>query len=682
MPSNTKLRAIYKGQTSWCRVSPVQTKTHSTGEDTVITLPTTVKEQLLADSTTISESVVDKADSIIKGIQNEAVSSLFGRKAMAVAQTPFRLIKRVTAPADSQCESAANSFIALSYCWHNQEWASKADLGNSFSQIPISPILYEALMDERVSQDEGIWIDQLCINQSDPDEKVLAIGSMDVIYRHSRLVGVVLEDILLDAVDTEAIRILGEIFDRGDYFFYTDNLVLARELTTVLWKIFSARWFTRAWCEHELLMSNNQLFLIRSSTMQNGAPVVIKMTSEFLYDLAILAKGITSFIDANEFAASESTYALPLSRFYVFATQRFNPSWLTTTASAENRFIPSYMRVFRRIFAYEASVVTDKLCISLNVLQCGLFFKGPLLMNRDQCCYIFYHVALSAGDATTLSLCGKRLQQATWMRWPSRGDIIESYSTSSRHMRLPETPDFNEEAIELDMIEIGSSQTLKRATSAHQTWAERIIQKCIDLADEFSDKGSPFLEEVWPRTHNDASARRCFYAELLACMRDCGIQWLLQSWKQKDEGLYEDDYELSIERLFSLDCKSVDSLAYEDADDLVVILYLLDGLVGAWLPETPDEQWAPAWLQMSNGLAGRQLILCPSNEEYLVSIPKVLLSAHYGFQKRIWFLKQKASCKGGKIDWEIVGKTCSFGPVDLECLGEVSTATGSYRICG
>lgn len=680
MPSNTKLRAIYKGQTSWCRISPIQTKTHNTGEDTVITLPTTVKEQLLADSTTISDPVVDKADSIIKGIHNEAVSSLFGRKATAVAQSPFRLIKRVTAPAD--LESATNSFIALSYCWHNQEWASKEDVGNPSSQIPISPILYEALMDERVSQDEGIWIDQLCINQSDPHEKVLAIGSMDVIYRRSRLVGVVLEDILLDAVDTAALRTLEETFNRGDYFFYPDNLVVARQLTTALWKIFSARWFTRAWCGHELLMSNNQLFLIRSSTMQDGAPVVVKMTSEFLYDLAILAKGITSFIDANEFAALESAYALPLSRFYVFATQRFNTHWLKTTAGADNRFIPSYMRVFRRVFDYDASVVTDKLCISLNVLQCGLFFKGPLSMNRDQCCYIFYHVALSAGDPTALSLCGKRLQQATWMRWPGRGDIIESYFTRSKHLRLPETPDFNDKAIELDLIEIGSSQTLKRATSAHQTWAERIIQKCIDLADEFPDKGSVFLEEVQPSTHNDASARRCFYTELLACMRECGIQWLLQSWKQKDEGLYEDDYGLSIERLLSLDCKSVDSLTSEDVLDLVVILYLLDGLVGAWLPETPDEQWAPALLQISDGLVGRQLILCPSNGEYLISIPKVLLSAHYGFQKRIWFSKQKASCKRGKINWEIVGKTCSFGPVDLECLREASAATGSYRICG
>ncbi len=52
-----------------------------------------------------------------------------------------------------------------------------------------------ALANERISEEEGLWIDQLCIDQRNKEEKGVAIAAMDVIYRGARVVVVALADV-------------------------------------------------------------------------------------------------------------------------------------------------------------------------------------------------------------------------------------------------------------------------------------------------------------------------------------------------------------------------------------------------------------------------------------------------------------------------------------------------------
>ncbi|RDW56747.1 hypothetical protein BP6252_13970 [Coleophoma cylindrospora] len=680
MPTDPEIGAILGGGRSSCRIEPV---THTTENTTVviITVDSAVKNNLLADAPSLLDSVRQKGQDILQGIYNEGVAALFGLKATAVSKAPFRLVKSATIGSNHHISNSPDSYIALSYCWHNHNWVvqDRSDESKSKGSIPISPALFKALLEERISDDEGIWIDQLCINQSDETEKALAIGSMDVVYRHARIVVVVLEDIILDKFDEDALRMLMETFHRGAKWVYREHLEVSRQLTRLVWKIFSARWFTRAWCGHELLVSNDQLFLVRSHGNNNLPPKVVKISSELLYDLSILAKGISSFIATNEFSSLEATYGPQMSRFYTYVNPKFNARWKANIVE-DKSLTPSYMRVFSRIFGFEASVSRDKLSIVLNVLQCGLYFNGPML-TPEQCCYAFYHISLAAGDPTSLSACGMQIQKAKWMRWPRAIDIIEPYVQRSGHLRLEKTPAFDDKWIELELLFLGSSISVHRATSHHNAWAEGILQQFVDYKDELPNQGNEIIHNLTEELGDESFTRRMFYTELLACIHECGADWLVRGWALKDPELFDEDTEQGIRSVFKMEHVAPGESDVVDRENLVYVLYLLDALISAWLPEQSGITWKPAWIQTDDSTDGRLLFLCPEDAAYSIVIPAVLLRPDYSFLNRLWFLSKDQGA-AGENHWKVIGKSSCFGEIDLRGLYKTPFVKQLNRIYG
>lgn len=65
----------------------------------------------------------------------------------------------------------------------------------------MSRLLYNALLNERQSQSEGVWIDQICINQNDEAEKQIAVNAMDIVYKSARAVVILLDDIEITTVE-------------------------------------------------------------------------------------------------------------------------------------------------------------------------------------------------------------------------------------------------------------------------------------------------------------------------------------------------------------------------------------------------------------------------------------------------------------------------------------------------
>jgi Heterokaryon incompatibility protein (HET) len=132
------------------------------------------------------------------------IATNLGLKADALPKVPFRLGK----PCQPGCypkpatKHDDQTYIALSYCWRAAREGSLHD-GNDTSTIsqgsslPISHFMFNAVLAKRASPSEGIWIDQLCVNQDDEEEKMTTIGLMDVIYKNARLVVILPEDVIM-----------------------------------------------------------------------------------------------------------------------------------------------------------------------------------------------------------------------------------------------------------------------------------------------------------------------------------------------------------------------------------------------------------------------------------------------------------------------------------------------------
>ena len=220
--------------------------------------------------------------------QDPDIAAFLGLKSIAVQSTPLRFVM-LEGAADA-ADISICSYIAISYCWPK---ASPPQL----STWPFSAAMVAAINAELHSDLEGVWIDQLCINQDNEAEKAVAIGAMDVIYKRARLVVILLEDIVLNIRKFVTLQTWNDTYEeegpwQGDW--QIDVAGTFPTLVRILWKIYSSRWFTRAWCTHEYLVGVDHIFLLNSS--DNG---IIRITSALLIELTLLEATYRSV--ANDF---------------------------------------------------------------------------------------------------------------------------------------------------------------------------------------------------------------------------------------------------------------------------------------------------------------------------------------------------------------------------------------------
>lgn len=137
-------------------------------------------------------------------------AQLYRLRETALERLRMRLVKHIDSP-------SLESYVAVSYRWPNAckdtcKDTSSGSRMRMFRYVPIlltlfgetngrsqvshpqskarvvfptsfTPIPCKALLDERQSQNEGIWIDQLCVNQNCEEEKLHTIPAMDLIYK-------------------------------------------------------------------------------------------------------------------------------------------------------------------------------------------------------------------------------------------------------------------------------------------------------------------------------------------------------------------------------------------------------------------------------------------------------------------------------------------------------------------
>ncbi|MCJ1403281.1 hypothetical protein MMC11_006504 [Xylographa trunciseda] len=415
-------------------------------------LKSSTKQTLLRDSVDSIFLGRDQAASTLERLKefSPKVAKDFSIK----ADTVDDLVMRVY----SHCNVEQNfsSYIALSYCWRldsriNASWDIAENIAtNNFKlSLPIPSSLFQAFLNERASESEGVWCDQICIDQSNELEKRVAIGLMDVIYKEARRVIVALDDIEIDLAEEEFLRRYIETFDGIELNDETrriprlrespPNLHSLRVLIRLHEKILGARWFTRAWCAHEMRMGKRHAFLVQCKHVEGRPITVFRFDGSFLLHMICLAAEFPNHRD--------------ITSIRVNLRNRMNVIDGLMKRGQRNNHLDTFTQVFMLDaggspkLPLEQRILDanrEKLAIVLNSVGTGLTIRYPSYdcygkppATHNECFRIISTLALAANNAAVLCTSGVPFQSDhspstnSWLRWPTVYDE-DNMSTCGR----------------------------------------------------------------------------------------------------------------------------------------------------------------------------------------------------------------------------------------------------------
>jgi hypothetical protein len=445
----------------------------------------------------------------------------------------------VTTPTSPEQVARAVEEQGYSHNIHtNRPHMSLDTTSTEMAAVPVPPILYRALLNERISRNEGLWVDQLCINQDDETEKSIAIPAMDLIYSRARMVVVVLGDICINQAEIEVLRDIVQIYeDSGSLIEPNELMELLPPFTeqqlenglvdlplpsgassrirqrlpddlpalnSLLHKILSAEWFKRAWCNHEFRMSRRHIFLIRAEYVTQ--PRVVRFTGSFLYHLLSLSD--MADLNYDKFLIKSTTLS------YLIRLDWAARGYLPVQKTVGERWLRAYTNIFPlgaggdRTSANPAQdAARDKYNIVLNTVGKGIYYKGSAL-SEENFCRNLITIALAAKDPTALCTTGQRVclgQRWSWIQQPIDTDFQGlTMQTLHEHPQMPAPkialdPSNESRWISLDLSTIHdepfteTSGELTRAPRALK-WAETFIDTCIELNIELIKDSGRFAK--------------------------------------------------------------------------------------------------------------------------------------------------------------------------------------------
>ena len=578
-----------------------------------------------------------------------SMAQMFSVKGIAISQAPLRLL----------CESSKQlqldspkikSYIALSYCWHGPDWTVADCLGRPEMGWPISTAMVRGLLNQRESSGEGVWIDQCCINQADPLDKQLIIGSMDVIYKSARKVVVILEDLSISEAEEV---LLQEV--RVQWEPKKEDLDV---LTRILIRILSARWFRRAWCSHELQLSNDVVFLLPAKS----DPVELSLD-----DVEELFSATVNYREQDE---DLDALFLEVFRSYDFFTRTLQRK----IGKVRGR---SLMSEFSDINQLACSSQTDILCIAINIAGLQVYITGEI-RSPNECRWVLAMVALSAGDATVLGGIDEELRvedrpgTPSWLNWV---EDLESTMTSVGYSKLSEPTcikSIGQYQITLDLLDFTNS-TL-RVPSRYLYYRAHRLVSLLSKAYVHDLENQPY----WMKPSLDpitASRERRFVVEILACSFECGLDWMIKQMSsapnlaeyiQEHMGDFKSKLWLMPEEHAPVENPPESSYSFQFDNDkknlLLLYLYFIiferlfdfDSL-SSFLPATSraspgednavpvqeDDQSSFRWLCLDIGLGNKALLAvrCGGVGQGRPSMPVALSNGSCAGIRRLWFLE-------------------------------------------
>ncbi|MCJ1394823.1 hypothetical protein MMC18_007703 [Xylographa bjoerkii] len=611
------------------------------------------------------------------------VATIFSIKADTVDELVMRLY--------SHCNVDQNisSYIALSYCWRqNSSTYASSDVGDSTAtkefelSLPIHSSLFQALLNERESDSEGVWCDQICIDQSNESEKQVAIGLMDVIYKEARCVVVSLDDVTIDLDEEEFLRRYLETYDGIKLNDETRRIPRLREappnihslrvLIRLYEKIIGARWFTRAWCAHEMRMGKRHAFLVQCTDVEGRPVTVFRFDGSFLMHMICLA---VEFPDHRDFTLVR-----------VNLRKLMNVVDGIMKRGQTNNHLDSFTQIFMLDAGGNPKLPPDrrildanweKLAIVLNSVGSGLTIRYPSFdsygtppATHNECFRIISLLGLAANNPAVLCTSGSSFRSDnsastnSWLRWPGMYDE-DNMSTNGRtkidisQILVDGGP--NSETIQMDCLVLDQSQNFQKLSDCYVSRAQRFLSGCIDR--HMGDPKSRFYN--WRHLIELNTEARHEFTLIVACMIQCGVPWILDSVKLCGTSFA---FHTAVQEILlrkSTVFKDIFDHSFpqttEDNDQLDLILkfgyYIFEKCLHRPWDSQPILSVAPYIIPPSSG--GPYLIFLPSDHAVTAMIPTALLADDYADLPRVWLLSQEVV--DGVPRFELQGRSRIFG---------------------
>ena len=164
-------------------------------------------------------------------------------------------------------------YEALSYVWGDSTRAHSIRVDDRF--MPVTDNLYAALRRLRLrDKDLTLWVDALCINQSNLNEKMHQVSRMAEIYKQASQVIIWLDE-GWDGSDLamEFLRVIGDdaslhLHPSLNPHVTVEGLTLESiELRGHLIRIFNRPWWTRTWTIQEFVLAQKPVFPVMAITI-------------------------------------------------------------------------------------------------------------------------------------------------------------------------------------------------------------------------------------------------------------------------------------------------------------------------------------------------------------------------------------------------------------------------------
>jgi hypothetical protein len=667
-----------------------------------------------------------------------SVAKDFIPKHYAEQSFPLRLLN------DIDFRGVEDGYIALSYCRKKANpdtprtvitpiafgWSQEVDQ----LPLPTNDVLFQAVLREK-RVGEGLWYDQVCINQDDEPERVASMGAIDIIYKNARAVIIPLDDIVVSVEEERFLRYYIEQYAYSELpYDQQPNAALSPPIMhqhPLLWsfleRILSSAWFDRAWCAHEMKSGQNHVFLVSCyPRYEDGCPIAMRFTGAFFYHLLVLASELFPNVPGyhgklrslhdffHQRVAQGNDMLLALHRpdtpqmpvwDRVTLIPRITETFLLQAAG--NPRLPEYLR--------RQDANRDKMGIALNASGLPLAMTSANTLSRpnieDECLRSLLLVGLAARDPVALCTTGTPLRlhdgSTSWLTRPTPLDVNPTLPAPPRFSRrenhIMQGSDGRAEYGQLDLVFL----ELPHRTQPNPQFPTQVARArtLIDLCVQYQLDGSPLWNSWQVHGHPRAMTMRNTFIQTLACVYECGPQWILELSSRLKPFNTPALEPHTAEMLLNPNLIVQNYILLPEGQAaLSFLLTFLSTLICAGIPwgsGVTERNYGPLIVSgptpssihdtnpLAQGYSGKAIIFAPfeHSKTLLVAVPAVVKEAHYDSLARGWVLTSMNPYTGSPkrtVSWTLQSKGVVFGDrtfsMALERCGEQEVR--NHRVYG